>query len=372
MVGLTLNRCALALVVAATLANAVDPSPEIRKKWDDKCKAKSGQLYYMLFDTNGQPTGICNAPGYKGCYWGPYIDPKTGAEGCCEKGNGIFSTDPVATREGGCCLDPLKYKYDTSAQKGGCCPEKTHLTWDLTYQPTTQLGLCCPPELVTSTDRATGKNHCCPPGLTHSSHLASGQGECCEPGKSFSFDDAAQKGDCCEAGKQFKVDPVTGKGGCCGADVPYKCDCSCVAPRPIEPEPVPEPSPEPSPEPVPEPSPEPSPEPNPEPIPEPPIDPPTTCPGVGGRHITVGGVEYEVQCTHGINERFEEVLDDPTTNGIGECMAKCSANPKCQGANLYDNGKEGGCVMMVDWEYPATGLIGPGQDLLSFVPVKKR
>ncbi|KAK7957962.1 hypothetical protein PG988_012810 [Apiospora saccharicola] len=244
MVGLTLNRCALALVVAATLANAVDPSPEIRKKWDDKCKAS------------------------------------------------------------GCCLDPLKYKYDTSAQKGGCCPEKTHLTWDLTYQPTTQLGLCCPPELVTSTDRATGKNHCCPPGLTHSSHLASGQGECCEPGKSFSFDDAAQKGDCCEAGKQFKVDPVTGK--------------------------------------------------------------------VGGRHITVGGVEYEVQCTHGINERFEEVLDDPTTNGIGECMAKCSANPKCQGANLYDNGKEGGCVMMVDWEYPATGLIGPGQDLLSFVPVKKR
>lgn len=39
MIGLTLNRCALAIVVAATLANAVDPSPEVRKKWDDKCKA---------------------------------------------------------------------------------------------------------------------------------------------------------------------------------------------------------------------------------------------------------------------------------------------------------------------------------------------
>lgn len=39
MVGLNLNQCALALVVAATLANAAEPSPEIRKKWDDKCKA---------------------------------------------------------------------------------------------------------------------------------------------------------------------------------------------------------------------------------------------------------------------------------------------------------------------------------------------
>lgn len=66
------------------------------------------------------------------------------------------------------------------------------------------------------------------------------------------------------------------------------------------------------------------------------------------------------------------MLDDPTTNGLGECMARCSAHPKCQGANLIDNGARGGCVMMGDWEYPATGTIDPTWDMLSFVPIKKR
>lgn len=79
-----------------------------------------------------------------------------------------------------------------------------------------------------------------------------------------------------------------------------------------------------------------------------------------------------MQCTHGIHERFENVRDDPTTDGLAECMQKCSADPRCQGANLFDNGAAGGCVMMGDWEYPASGLIAPGTDMLSFVPIKKR
>ena len=62
MVGLTLNRCALALVVAATLANAVDPSPEIRKKWDDKCKAsESCSNRYMVNQSDANE--YCNRIG---------------------------------------------------------------------------------------------------------------------------------------------------------------------------------------------------------------------------------------------------------------------------------------------------------------------
>ncbi|KAK8119975.1 uncharacterized protein PG998_004601 [Apiospora kogelbergensis] len=340
MVGLTLNRCALALVVAATFANAVDPSPAEKKKWDDKCKAitspESGQLYYMVFDANGQPTGTCSAPGYKGCYWGPYKDPKTGQDGCCEKGNGVFSTDPVATLEGGCCLDPLKWSHDTSAQKGGCCPDNTHLTWDLTYQPTTPLGLCCPPEKVTSTDRTTGQNHCCHPGLTYSSHLASGQGECCEPGKTFSFDDAAQKGDCCDAGQEYKVDPATGKGGCCAAGVDYTCECSCNAPKPVvTPNPV-------NPNPV-----------TPNPVtPNPPLlTRPRLVPRPKARR-----------------SRWTE----SSTRSSAQCMALCSADPQCNGANIWDDGASDGCLLFKEWEYPATGLITPGDPLMSFVPVTKR
>ncbi|KAK6827495.1 hypothetical protein PG987_010836 [Apiospora arundinis] len=357
MVGLTLNRCALALVVAAAYANAVNPSPADKKKWDDKCKASvnvnNQQTWCSI--TTASLLEPARPPGYQGCYWGPYKDPKTGQDGCCQKGNGVFSTDPVATLEGGCCIDPLKWRYDTSVQKGGCCPDNTHLTWDLTYQPTTQLGLCCPPNFVTSTDRTTGQNHCCQPGLTYSSHLASGQGECCEPGKTFSFDDAAQKGDCCDAGKEYKVDPVTGKGGCCDTGINYKCDCSCDVPKPVIPQPV-------TPQPV-----------TPQPVtpPAPVVSPPTTCPQAEGRRVTVDGVEYEIQCKYAVTSNFQSYAEH-TTNGVEECMTLCSADPQCQGANLWEDGASDGCLLFKEWEFPPTALIRPGDQLMSFIPVTKR
>ena len=39
MIGLTLAKCALWGAAIAVLVKAVDPSPEVRQKWDDKCKA---------------------------------------------------------------------------------------------------------------------------------------------------------------------------------------------------------------------------------------------------------------------------------------------------------------------------------------------
>ncbi|KAK8042961.1 hypothetical protein PG994_013444 [Apiospora phragmitis] len=61
------------------------------------------------------------------------------------------------------------------------------------------------------------------------------------------------------------------------------------APRPVDPDPK-EPEPKEPETKEPEPT---------EPVNPPVIDPPTTCPGVDGRHITVDGVEYEVQCNRG-------------------------------------------------------------------------
>lgn len=42
MVGLTL-KSALAVLAMAGFVHAVDPTPEERKKWDDKCKASAYQ-----------------------------------------------------------------------------------------------------------------------------------------------------------------------------------------------------------------------------------------------------------------------------------------------------------------------------------------
>lgn len=87
--------------------------------------------------------------------------------------------------------------------------------------------------------------------------------------------------------------------------------------------------------------------------------------------VTVGGITYEIQCDHGISDRFDSYREK-TTKDVGECMAACSADPRCQGANLYDDGADEGCVMMKDWEYPASGGVDPTANMMSFVPIKKR
>jgi hypothetical protein len=101
------------------------------------------------------------------------------------------------------------------------------------------------------------------------------------------------------------------------------------------------------------------------------IGPPKHCPEVAGRVVTVDGVTYEIQCEFGISDRFDSYREK-TTKDVGECMALCSADPRCQGANLFDDGADEGCVMMKDWEYPASGSVTPGTNMMSFVPVKKR
>ena len=85
----------------------------------------------------------------------------------------------------------------------------------------------------------------------------------------------------------------------------------------------------------------------------------------------MSGVTYQIQCTKGISDRFDSYIEK-TTKDVGECMALCSADPRCQGANLYDDGAVEGCVMMKDWEFPASGSVSPGVNMMSFVPVKKR
>lgn len=101
------------------------------------------------------------------------------------------------------------------------------------------------------------------------------------------------------------------------------------------------------------------------------IGPPKHCPEVEGRIVTVDGVTYQIQCTRGISERFDSYREK-TTKDVGECMALCSADSRCQGANLYDDGADEGCVMMKDWEFPASGSVSPGTNMMSFVPIKKR
>ncbi|KAI0012675.1 hypothetical protein F4779DRAFT_632874 [Xylariaceae sp. FL0662B] len=504
MVGLIWGKYTLSLLATASIALA--QSAADRKFWDDKCKAKLGQQYYMVFDSNGNPTTTCRAPPYQGCYWGPYKDPKTGQDGCCGKGNGQFSTDPIATQEGGCCPDPLKYSFDVNANKGGCCAQGLHLTWDMSVQPLDKDGTCCNPGLVASIDKATMQSHCCPPGLSYVSDPATQQGDCCEPGKIFSVDAATQKGECCSAGQvysvdaasgkgeccasgqsftfdvasgkggccssghsyvadaasgkgdcciagaQYKIDPVTGTGGCCGANDEFKCDCKCTPIPDIDPkcpadnlkiiqnggkkwkifcglinhgtndisitpnipswgqcinncaklsncvraiynantktcylrshgnkddaatadvyssahlvedDPV-----------VPEPATT-----DPEPADPAPTDPaptdigdPKHCPEVGGRIVDVGGVTYEIQCTHGISEGVPD-YKTVTAADIGECMNFCTADPKCQGVNFYDDGQSDGCVMVEQHEYPAAGNVDPSTKLISAVPIKKR
>lgn len=106
--------------------------------------------------------------------------------------------------------------------------------------------------------------------------------------------------------------------------------------------------------------------------PNPPVvDPPTTCPEAQGQKITVDGVEYEIQCTYAVSSNYEAYAEH-TTNGLQECMALCSADPQCNGANIWDDGASDGCLLFKEWEYPATGLITPGDPLMSFVPVTKR
>ncbi|KAI1848687.1 hypothetical protein JX265_005686 [Neoarthrinium moseri] len=486
MVGFSLGKSTLCLMLGASMVVAVDPSPADKKFWDDKCKAKHGQLYSMVFDSNGKPTTTCRAPPFKGCYWGPYTNPKTNQPGCCEKGNGEFSTDPIATLEGGCCVKPQKYSFDVGANQGGCCPQGQHLSWDTSVQPLLRDGKCCDPGFDTSVDKATKQSYCCPQGLSYVSDPATLKGDCCEPGKIFSIDAGTGKGECCDNGQVYSIDPSTGKGSCCAANAEFKCDCKCTPKPPVDYNPEcpknhlqiienggkkwkifcelinhgandisitpnvpnhgqcinncakdskcvraiynaniktcylrthgnkedaktpggyasahliedsnnantaapPQSSPPATAPPATSP-----PASNP-----PPSSPPTTnvpstdapstappqssgspgdigdpkhCPDVGNRHVDVGGVMYEIQCTKGVSENFPDYRVASAAD-IGECAALCTADPKCQGVNFYDDGGSDGCLMMSEHEYPATGTPRPGDNLISAVPIKKR
>ncbi|KAH9884173.1 hypothetical protein F4778DRAFT_787945 [Xylariomycetidae sp. FL2044] len=287
MFNLNWKTLAIALALCTASVRAVDPSPAVKKLWDDKCKAKYGQDYYMVFDSNGNPTPQCVAPPFKGCYWGPYTDPKTGAAGCCEKGNGDFSTDPIATLEGGCCVAPKKYSFDGNVGRGGCCPPGEFMTWDDSVQPLPQSGHCCAAGLVTSIDQATNQPHCCPRGLKYASDSNSGQGDCCKPGQIFSYNPTAQRGQCCDSGSTYKIDAVTGVGSCCAATEDFRCDCKCI-PSDVDPQ----------------------------------------CPTHHGDIIQNGGKKWKIFCgliNHGDN-------DISTTQGVpswGQCIKNCAQNAQC-------------------------------------------
>lgn len=50
MVGIASTKIALAVAAVAVVVTAIDPSPEVRQKWDDKCKA-SESLFFKFFDS---------------------------------------------------------------------------------------------------------------------------------------------------------------------------------------------------------------------------------------------------------------------------------------------------------------------------------
>lgn len=131
---------------------------------------------------------------------------------------------------------------------------------------------------------------------------------------------------------------------------PKPIDPSPVDPKPIEPKPI-------DPEPV-------------DPV-KPIMSDPKHCPDVGGRTIDVGGVKYEIQCTHGIATSIPD-YKTVTAADIGECMSLCSADPKCQGVNFYDDGQDDGCVMVQQYQYPASGSVNAADMLISAVPIMKR
>lgn len=242
------------------LALAIDPTPSERAKWDAVCMEKAGSQFRMTFDSNGKPTGSCEAPSVWKCYWGPYKDPKTGTDGCCGKDKGIFSTDSTFTQEGGCCVSPTVYNYDNVSGRGGCCPSGQSWAFDanagqggccpagigkrwimdstkryssccsvnevVSIEIGTNKPGCCLPGLQFMTDVVSGVEGCCPSGKVFSFDRTSNQSGCCDPGTSFMVDTATSKGGCCPTGKTYTVDPSSGKGGCCPAGISWKVDAS--------------------------------------------------------------------------------------------------------------------------------------------------
>ncbi|KAK9782141.1 hypothetical protein SCARD494_13855 [Seiridium cardinale] len=289
MVAVSWSRTAIFLALSISQVRAIDPSPADKKVWDDKCKAKLGGQYFMVFDVNGKPTGTCNAPPFQACYWGPYTDPKTGQQGCCGKNNtkGQFSTDPVAIQEGGCCVAPNQFSFDDNARRGACCPQGQHISWDISIQSSTLGGLCCEAGLFASVDKRTSQQHCCPGGLSYSSDPNTGNGDCCEPGKTFSFDAASQKGECCAAGSSYSVDPVTGAGSCCGATESFKCDCKCI-PGDVNP----------------------------------------NCPADHGQIIQNGGKKWKIFCGL-INHGENDISITPNIPSWGQCITNCANTANC-------------------------------------------
>lgn len=480
-----------------TVALALDPTPSERAKWDAVCMEKAGQQFRMTFDANGKPTGLCEAPPQWKCYWGPFKDAKTGADGCCGKDKGTYSTDSRFPQEGACCVSPNVYSFDNLSNRGGCCPSSQGWTFDanagkggccaldrrwmldtttnveaccpagtkvftnpktnaavccmvpdvlsvevsgtkagccrtgLQYMSDAASGLerCCSPTQTLSVDRASNKAECCDAGKVFIVDGATGKGGCCAPGQAYSVDATSGQGGCCAPGGSFKVDPTTGSGGCCAATHDFSCDCSCKAPPPAtcpsghgttftasngkrfklycnlinhgdndlgfasapdwatcinrcagtsncvraiyEPvsktcylrthgnQPVPV---------------------TPDPyysahLIEDPVVPPVTtipkeCPDAEGKHVTIGGIEYQLFCTKSFSNAIE-ASDSTDASDIEDCMKDCSANPDCHGVNFFDDGQPGGCVHASEWEFEPTGSQLTGKAVVA-IPVKKR
>ena len=48
-------------------------------------------------------------------------DPVTGEKKCCPRLGERFTVDPIFKTEGGCCMPPLVWAYDSVAKAGKCC-----------------------------------------------------------------------------------------------------------------------------------------------------------------------------------------------------------------------------------------------------------
>ncbi|KAH8817374.1 hypothetical protein F5884DRAFT_664663 [Xylogone sp. PMI_703] len=99
------------------------------------------------------------------------------------------------------------------------------------------------------------------------------------------------------------------------------------------------------------------------------MDPPPQCPDAEGQTLTIGGVEYQLYCTHGWSQALPLSFSSEAEN-IYDCTRQCTEKgSSCQGANYWFATKS--CVMTSTFEFPPTGS-NAGTAVVGAIPKKQK
>ncbi|KAG9233631.1 hypothetical protein BJ875DRAFT_351947, partial [Amylocarpus encephaloides] len=99
------------------------------------------------------------------------------------------------------------------------------------------------------------------------------------------------------------------------------------------------------------------------------MDPPPKCPDADGQTLTVGGVDYQLFCTHGWSTALPTSLSTKAEN-LYECTRQCTERgASCQGSNYWFANKD--CVMTSAFEFPPTGGAA-GTSVVGAIPKRKK